>query len=523
MAEIPKYSREEVAKANTEEKCWIIIDSRVYDMTKFLRFHPGGKHAIMEYAGKDATKVFYDLHRTEVLQKYKHFIIGIVAGEEKKAAIPQFVKPGEFSKVPFSEPGALLGFKSPYYKESHYKFAKAVRQFMDELAPELQQLDDKGIEPSIELYKKMGQFGLIGARVGCKDALKWCPNGLPGGVKPEEFDYFHEQIIHEQMARILCPGALDGISAGYLIGFAPLMYFGKPHIVEKYAPEVIRGEKRICLALTEAFVGSDLANIETTAKLSDCGKFYIVNGHKKWITNGTFCDYFVTAVRTGKKEDGAKGVSLLFIERSEGVKTQKIVTSYSPAAGTAYITFDNVKVPVENLLGKENDGFRSIMYNFNHERHAISQGQIGCNRRLIEETFKWAVQRKAFGRPLIAQPVVQSMLASMIEKNESAAAWVDQITYQMANMTFDEQNKFLGGQIALCKAHTTRVSYLIGGDATQIFGGRALTRSGMGKYCQKFQEAIKYSAILGGSENVLDSLGIRQSLKQFPRGAAGRL
>lgn len=88
----------------------------------------------------------------------------------------------------------------------------------------------------------------------------------------------------------------------------------------------------------------------------------IVNGTKKWITNGTFCDYFVTGVRTGN------ALSVLLIERGEGVETKPIKTSYSSAAGTAYVTFDNVKVPAENLLGQENKGIHIILSNFNHER-----------------------------------------------------------------------------------------------------------------------------------------------------------
>lgn len=119
--------------------------------------------------------------------------------------------------------------------------------------------------------------------------------------------------------------------------------------------EVLNGDKRICLAITDENAGSDVANLTCVAKLSECGKFYIVNGTKKWITNGMFSDYFVTAVRTG--DEGIFGVSMLLIERSEGLITKPIKTSYSPAAGTAWITFTNVMVPIENLLGEENLGF----------------------------------------------------------------------------------------------------------------------------------------------------------------------
>jgi alkylation response protein AidB-like acyl-CoA dehydrogenase len=120
------------------------------------------------------------------------------------------------------------------------------------------------------------------------------------------------------------------------------------------------------LAVTEAFAGSDVAGVKTTAVKTPDGKHYVVNGTKKWITNGAFCDYFVTAVKTDK------GLSVLLIERGPGVETTPIKTSYSPTAGTAFISFDNVKVPVENLLGVENKGIYVILANFNHERWMMS-------------------------------------------------------------------------------------------------------------------------------------------------------
>lgn len=129
---------------------------------------------------------------------------------------------------------------------------------------------------------------------------------------------------------------------------------------------VFSGKKKMCLAITEAFAGSDVAGLRTTATKTPDGKHYIVNGTKKWITNGVFSDYFVTAVKTDK------GLSVLLIERGEGIETKLIKTSYSTVAGTTYITYDNVKVPVENLIGEENKGIYVILANFNHERWTMS-------------------------------------------------------------------------------------------------------------------------------------------------------
>lgn len=113
------------------------------------------------------------------------------------------------------------------------------------------------------------------------------------------------------------------------------------------------------------------------------------------------------------------GISMLLIERGEGVSTKSIKTSYSGAAGTAYIVFENVKVPVSNLIGKEGSGFQVIMYNFNHERWLIVCGIVRASRMVVEECFKWANQRKVFGKKLIEQPVIRWKLANMVSQLES--------------------------------------------------------------------------------------------------------
>lgn len=143
-------------------------------------------------------------------------------------------------------------------------------------------------------------------------------------------------------------------------------------------------------------------------------------------------DYFTVAVRTGGK--GMRGISLILIERSEGVSTKKIKTSQEGCAGTAYITFSNVKVPVGNLLGKENDGFKCIMYNFNHERWLMNCMGVGSAKRIIHECFMWATLRKVFGKPLISQPVIRYKLAEMCAKAESVSCWLENVTYQMTQM-----------------------------------------------------------------------------------------
>lgn len=168
------------------------------------------------------------------------------------------------------------------------------------------------------------------------------------------------------------------IIGGYGIGLPPLIKFGKKSVKDRVVPRIVQGHERICLCITEPDAGSDVANITCEAKKTEDGKHYIVNGEsmytdvifivritykalEKWITNGVWCNYFTVAVRTG--EPGMGGVSVLLIERSEGVTTREMDCQGVHGSGTTYITFEDVKVPVENLIGKENQGFKVIMTN----------------------------------------------------------------------------------------------------------------------------------------------------------------
>ena len=359
------FSREDVRSHTSEDSLWCIIDSTVYDLTEFVDAHPGGESVLQQIAGQDATTAFYNLHRHEVLVKYKDLAIGTVQNEKAQVITPQ---PGDLSLVPYAEPLWLAApFKNPYYKDSHVRLQKAIREFTDRyLTPEAQECEATGRYISQDMIDHMSRLGILHMRLGPGKHLHGVEL-LGGVVKGEEFDYFHDLIVNQEMSRSMARGFQDGNMAGMTIGLTAVLNFAKNESwKKKIADEVFSGKKKLCLAITEAFAGSDVAGLRTTAEKTPDGKHYIVNGTKKWITNGVFCDYFVTGVKTDK------GLSVLLIERGEGVETKAIKTSYSPTAGTAYITFDNVKVPVEHLLGEENKGIHVILSNFNHERWVMT-------------------------------------------------------------------------------------------------------------------------------------------------------
>merc|ERR1712178_488257 len=131
----------------------------------------------------------------------------------------------------------------------------------------------------------------------------------------------------------------------------------------------------------------------------------------------------------------------------------------------------------------------------------------------IADCFKWASQRMAFGKPLIEQPVLRQKLARMAGAVESVHALLENVTHQMDTMPYKEQSLKLGGPIALLKYQSTRAGTLVADEAVQMFGGRGITRTGMGSNVERFQKTYKYAAILGGSEEVMADLAIRQQMR----------
>ncbi|KAA1465947.1 acyl-CoA dehydrogenase [Dentipellis sp. KUC8613] len=511
--QLKEFTREEVALHNKEGDLWIIVDSKVYDLSRFAKMHPGGANVlyVSSVAGKDATNAFFSLHRQEVLLRpqYARLQIGHIRGETS------LVKPltgDALSTVPYAEPAFLSdGFSSPYYTDSHRHFQKAVRRFVvDYVFPDALECEESGKRISQEVVDKMGELGIIAMRLGPGKHLKGLT--LMGGIiTPEEFDYFHELIIHFELARTGTRGYMDGLLAGGVIGIPPLLNFGRPEVRDRVVPELLSGKKFISLAISEAFAGSDVSGLQTEAKKE--GDEWVITGTKKWITNGHFSDYFTVACKADT------GYVAILVPRSDAVSTKPIKTAYSPTAGTAFVTFDRARVPVANTLGKEGQGMHVILSNFNHERWMIACTSLRTQRLVVEECLLWVNQRQIFGKTLGAQAVVRAKLAAMIERVEAAQSWLEHITYQMNNMSYAEQSDKLAGPIALLKQYVTRTGRETAEDATQIFGGRGITKTGMGRVIENYHRTSPYDAILGGAEDVLGDLGVRQALKKMPKTA----
>lgn len=207
------------------------------------------------------------------------------------------------------------------------------------------------------------------------------------------------------------------------------------------------------------------------------------------------------------------GISLVVVERTEGLSTRQMDCMGVWASGTTYVTYEDVRVPVENVLGRENKGFPVIMANFNGERAGIAIQANRFARVCLEESMKYANKRKTFGKKLIDHPVIRAKLASMSQRVEATHAWLESIVYQTTKFDADTITFRGGGQMALLKAAATATFEFCAREACQIFGGLAHSRGGQGEKIERLYRDAKAYSIPGGSFEIMQDLGIRQSVK----------
>ena len=369
----------------------------------------------------------------------------------------------------------------------HHEWRAQLRRFVDrEVMPYAEEWDENGAIPD-ELWSKSAAVGLLGL-------------GFPeefGGIT-EGIDIWHSIILNEEMARI----AVGGVAATLLvhgIGLPPVINFGSEAIKQLVAPPVLAGTKRISLAITEPSGGSDVAQLQTTARLD--GDHYVVNGSKTYITGGMNANWFTTAVRTGG--EGAGGVSALLISADlEGVSR----TSLDKKQGwwcsdTATIYFDNVRVPIANLLGQENSGFSVIMRNFNSERLSMSAAMEAYSRVCLEDSVAWARERKTFGQRLADHQVIRHKIAEMKQRINATQAYLQLVCHEVAA---GNEN---AGDIAMLKVQCSQTMEYCAREAMQILGGIGYMR---GSRVERIYREVRVNAIGGGSEEIMRDLAARQ-------------
>jgi len=396
-------------------------------------------------------------------------------------------------QIPYGDPNWYQGWTSPYYNESHIAWRKKCREFVDEeIIPYVDRWEEEGIQP-VGLHKKMYEAGVYSA--------VW-PKEF-GGTPVDDFDIFHEFIWLDEFARCGSWGLTMGVAI-MTMALPPVLMFAGPELKKRVATECISAEKQIGLCISEPSAGSDVAAMRATAKKD--GDFYIINGQKKWITNGINCHYFSVACRTGGP--GAGGISMILVERGPGVVVEKLPLQGQWTAGTSLVTFEDCRVPKGNLLGGENEGFKIIMHNFNHERFVITVLAARSSRLCLEESIRRARMRKTFGNRLIDSQVIRHKIGEMAIKVESLHALLEQTVYQM-KCGADE--KKIGGLLALVKCSSSRTFKFCALEAAQIFGGSAYVRGGPGSIIERSVREMLGAAIPGGSEEIMIDLAMKIS------------
>ncbi|KAI9819981.1 MAG: hypothetical protein M1827_006551 [Pycnora praestabilis] len=424
-----------------------------------------------------------------------------------------------FRPIPFADPPYLNNLPSPYYSASHRAWQKTCRAFISEnLLVHAMDWEREETVPE-DVFRKFAEGNMLIPNLPAPLPVDWLKklgvHEMPGGIQVEEWDYLHTAIYIDEMSRSGLVGPSGSLTTGFAFGIPPMLKFGNKHLQERFLPDLLLGKKRTCIAITEPEAGSDVANIQTTAVKSKDGKHYIVNGTKKWITNGIWSDNSAMAVRTGGP--GASGLSMLVVPLKDypGVTMRRLKVAGQISAGTTFIELDDVHVPIENLIGSEGMGMKYIMTNFNHERLTIAIMATRQSRVALSSAFEYCMKREAFAKTLMEQPVVRHRLAKCGALLESQWAWVEQFVYQMSRMEKREADIELGGLTALCKANAGRVLDECARCAVLLFGGNGYTRTGQGEIAERIYREVPGARIPGGSEDVMLDLSIRQLVKNY--------
>ncbi len=371
-----------------------------------------------------------------------------------------------------------------FYTPEHDEFRDQVRKFVErELSPHIEAWEEAGAFPR-ELYTKAGEFGLLG--LGFAEAY--------GGT---EADGFHKLILTEELARTGSGGLIAGLMS-HGIGLPPIANMGDDALKRRYMPAVLSGEKISALAVTEPSGGSDVANLRTTARKD--GDHYIVNGSKTFITSGMRADVITTAVRTGG--EGMGGVSMLAIDGdTPGLTRTPLQKMGWWCSDTATLYFEDCRVPAENLIGAENEGFRGIMQNFNNERLMISGMAIASAQVCWDEALAYARERETFGRPLIKRQVIRHKLVDMAQRIQAARADLELLTWRV------DQGQWPIAEVCMLKNTATQCMEHCAKEAVQILGGAGYIR---GVKVERIYRETKVLSIGGGAEEIMKELAARQ-------------
>ena len=374
----------------------------------------------------------------------------------------------------------------PPFTKEHEDLRESVRAWVTkEIAPHVEEWEAAREFPR-ELFRRAGELGFLGIKFPTE-------YGGQGG------DYVHNAAYIEELSR---SGAAGGVAAGLgatsEIAMPPIWKFGTEEQKQRWLVPGSRGEQIGALGITEPSAGSDVAGIRTFARRVNGG--YVINGAKTFITGGVRADFLVCACKT-TEEGGHHGISFLVLERE--MPGYEVVSKLEKmgwhSSDTAELSFTDVEVPEENLLGEENEGFRLIMANFQWERLTMALGAVGGMQRVFEETLSYAKEREAFGRPIGRFQAIRHKFADMATKIEAAKQMTHATAWRFANGEYPVR------EITMAKLYATRVCHEVADECVQIFGGYGYMKEYEIERAYRDQRLNRIGA--GTDEIMLDVIG----------------
>jgi alkylation response protein AidB-like acyl-CoA dehydrogenase len=337
-----------------------------------------------------------------------------------------------------------------YFTEEHEAFRASFKDFLQkEVVPFIDKWEKTGtIEKFI--WKKFGEMGYFGL----------CTPEEFGGL---DLDLFYTVIFLEELQKINSGGFAAAIWAHEFLAMTHLNKEGTEFIKQKYLIPSVEGEKVGCLCVTEPFGGSDVAGMRSTAIKK--GDKYILNGSKTFITNGVYSDYLIVAAKTDPS-DKYKGISIFVVDReAAGITATKLDKLGWRASDTAELAFDNVEIPVENLMGEEGKGFPYIMQHFALERLIMGVNAHARAEFALDYVINYMQERVAFGKSLDKFQVLRHKIAEMASKVDMCREYNYSITKRL------DQGAYVVKEASMSKLLSTKMADEVIYDALQMLGG----------------------------------------------------
>jgi alkylation response protein AidB-like acyl-CoA dehydrogenase len=370
------------------------------------------------------------------------------------------------------------------FTEEHEIFRKTVRDFVkNEIRPFVDEWEEKEQYPRA-IFKRMGDLGFLGIR-------------YPSIYGGSEADWLTTIVFIEELGRGGSLGFLMSTLVQTDMASPAINYLGSHEQKVRFLSPMIRGEKIGAIGVTEPNHGSDVASIETMAIKR--GDVYIINGTKMFITNGTQADLITLAVRTGKKEEGYKGISLFVFEtNSPGFSVgRKLKKLGNLASDTAELVFQDSPVPKENLLGEEGMGFYGIMKSFEGERLVGGFMAITGAQLALEEAIRYGKERIQFGRPIMGFQVIRHRIVDMLVEIEHARIY----GYHVAKLMDDGVS--CNREVSIFKLYSTEMAFRVANKALQIHGGYGYMKEYL---VERLFRDIRLYTIGGGTSEIMKEI-----------------